>query len=117
MSSRNASQSITSPCSSSRARHRHRRRASDALPLQAHAELAQPAIGLEEGLLADVARLLVVAHQAEDDPPDLAIPAAHERIEGGDIPRLERSDQLLVGRGHRPQPYRTNGTVAKSYLC
>jgi hypothetical protein len=42
----------------------------------------------------------VIPHQPVDDALDLAVPAANELIESGNVPGLEGHYQIFVGRGH-----------------
>jgi hypothetical protein len=63
-------------------------------------ERAQRTVGLEERLLAEVARFVVISHDPIDDALDLAVPAADELVEGGNVAGLEGHHQIFVGRRH-----------------
>src|SRR5207237_8109229 len=63
-------------------------------------ESTQSAVGLEECLLAEVAGLVMIPYEPVDDALDLAVPAANELIERGNVPGLEGHHQICVGQDH-----------------
>ena len=72
-------------------------------------ERAQSPIGLEEGLLAQVAGIVLGADEPVDGSLDLAVPTQDEQIEGRPVPGEARSHELLVGAAHSSYFLETTG--------
>ena len=57
-------------------------------------------VRLQERLLRDVPRLVLGPQDPVRRPPDAVLPASHQHVEGGRLPRSARLDQLLVAPTH-----------------